>query len=43
VKVGHCEQVGGTEGLADIALALDLTHLQRVPTNIVGALHQGFG
>ncbi|MNR67845.1 hypothetical protein D3C85_1920590 [compost metagenome] len=40
MEVGHGQQVGRPEGLADITLALDLPHAQRVTTNIVGALRQ---
>ncbi|MNE26310.1 hypothetical protein D3C80_1196700 [compost metagenome] len=43
MEVGHGQQVGGTERLADVALALDLAHAQRVATNVVGALRQGLG
>ena len=43
MEVGDRQQVGRTEGLADIALALDLAHAQRVAANVVRALRQAQG
>lgn len=41
MEVGHRQQVGGAQGLANITLALDLTHAQGMATDIVGAHSQG--
>lgn len=36
VEIGHGQHIGNTERLRDIALPLNLTHPQRIATNIVG-------
>jgi hypothetical protein len=37
VAIGHCQHIGPAQGLADVALALDLTHAQGVAPDPVGA------
>ena len=43
VGVDRCQHIGGAEGLADIALALGLAHVQHVVTHPVGGLRRPFG
>ncbi|CDF95974.1 hypothetical protein BN844_0454 [Pseudomonas sp. SHC52] len=40
MEIGHGQKVGSAQGLADIALALNLAHAQCMAADVMGAICQ---